>query len=109
LVEVGSEQGSIGLATYLFMYFYSFLINARTRKELRKRGPDIKEHWTYRFAVGLDIANIVFIIGGFFMSVAFYPYNYLMLMFSGALNNIVKDKGFLLDNKSGVVAKNVRK
>ncbi len=102
LVEVGSEQGGIGLITYLIMYFYSFRLNIRTRKELRKRGDAIKEHWVYRFSVGLDIANIVFIIGGFFMSVAFYPYNYLMLMFSGSLNNAVQDKDGFLENKAEV-------
>lgn len=97
LIEVGSEQGSIGLITYLMMYFYSFRLNSRTRGLLKKHGPEVKPHWTYRLAVGLDIANIVFIIGGFFMSVAFYPYNYLMLMFSGALNNIVGRKDMIFD------------
>lgn len=103
LVEVGSEQGSIGLITYLIMYFYSFRINSRTRGILRKHGPETKTHWTYRFSIGLDIANIVFIIGGFFMSVAFYPYNYLMLMFSGALNNIVGRKDMVFDKDQGAL------
>jgi putative inorganic carbon (hco3(-)) transporter len=92
LVEVGSEQGLVGLITYLAMYFYSFKLNGSSRRMMRQLKTDEGYNWKYQFSVGLDISNAVFIIGAFFMSVAFYPYNYLMLMLSGSLNNIIKSQ-----------------
>jgi len=89
LIEVGSEMGVIGLITYLFVYFYVFTLNRATRRKIITFIPNAKETWFYQFSIGLDIAQIVFIIGGFFMSVALYPYNYFMLMFAGALNNAI--------------------
>lgn len=89
LIEVSSEMGMIGFFTYMFMYFLVFKLNFNTRKLLRKQMVNIKENWIYQFSLGLDIAQVTFIIGAFFMSVALYPYTYFMLMFSGVINNIV--------------------
>jgi putative inorganic carbon (hco3(-)) transporter len=89
LIEVGSEMGTIGLITYLYVYYLVFKLNRISRRKMRNYIADTKASWAYQFSIGLDIAQIVFFVGGFFMSVALYPYNYFMLMFAGALLNSV--------------------
>jgi O-antigen ligase len=93
LIEVSSELGMIGFFTYMFMYLLVFKLNFSSRKMLKQQSTNAKESWLYQFSIGLDIAQITFIIGAFFMSVALYPYTYFMLMFSGSLNNIVTSQG----------------
>lgn len=90
LIEVSSEMGIIGFSTYMFMYFLVFKLNSSSRKHLRPYAKNINEDWLYQYSIGLDVANITYFIGAFFMSVAFYPYIYFMLMFSTVLNNIAK-------------------
>jgi putative inorganic carbon (hco3(-)) transporter len=92
MIEVLSELGIIGFIAYMYMYLLVFKLNARTRKMLRDQKVNPKEDWVYQFTIGLDVAQITFFIGAFFMSVALYPYTYFMLMFSGSLNNIVASK-----------------
>src|SRR5690606_2281723 len=83
LVEVGSEMGTFGLISYLYMYFLVFILTRSTRKEMRLQDPDCRNNWMYQLTIGLEIAQIAFFVGAFFMSVALYPYNYFMLMFAG--------------------------
>lgn len=92
LVEVGSEMGTFGLLSYLYMYFLVFILTRATRKEMRLQDPDCRNNWMYQLTIGLDIAQIAFFVGAFFMSVALYPYNYFMLMFAGAAYNVAKQK-----------------
>ncbi|HSX49484.1 MAG TPA: O-antigen ligase family protein [Cellvibrio sp.] len=84
LIEVSSENGLIGLAIYLWMYFYVFSLNRASRRLVEKLGRPELNVWA-NTAFGFNIANIVFLIGAFFMSVSLYPYIYFMLAFSFAL------------------------
>lgn len=90
LIEVSSEAGIFGLLSYLWMYFIVFKLNGNSRKLLRVSSLVPSQQWLYQFSIGLDIAQIAFIIGAFFMSVALYPYTYFMIMFSLSLNNAVQ-------------------
>jgi O-antigen ligase len=90
LIEVSSEMGMLGLVTYLWMYFIVFKLNGNSRKLLRQAAMAKEQRWLYHFSIGLDISQLLFIVGAFFMSVALYPYNYFMIMFSLSLHNAVK-------------------
>ena len=103
LIEVSSEMGIIGFITYMFMYLLVFRLNASSRKMIRAKNIDTKENWLYQFSIGLDIAQVTFLIGAFFMSVALYPYTYFMLMFSGVLNNLAR-KQYLAKEKPALAA-----
>ncbi len=89
LIEVSSEAGYLGLAAYLLMYFIVFKINKGSRRILRGSELNKQQPWLYQFSIGLDITQILFVVGAFFMSVALYPYNYFMIMFSLSLRNSV--------------------
>lgn len=84
LIEVSSENGLIGLTIYLWMYFYVFSLNRASKRLVEKLGRPEFNVWA-NTAFGFNIANIVFFIGAFFMSVSLYPYIYFMLAFSFAL------------------------
>lgn len=89
-IQVSSEMGLLGLASYLWICLIVFKINKNSRKLIRKSSKAPKEIWLYQYSIGLDIAQIVFFIGASFMSVSLYPYNYFMIMFSLSINNIIK-------------------
>lgn len=85
LVEVSSENGLIGLFIYLWMYFYVFTLNRGSQKVISKLNAPEYEIWR-NTAFGFNIAQVIFFIGAFFMSVSLYPYIYFMLAFSFVLN-----------------------
>lgn len=87
LIEVGSTMGYVGLTCYLWLIYLVYSLNRKTRKILRKEQKDISTDWMPRYSIGLDAALVAYLIGSFFMSVAFYPYLYLLLMLSQSLNN----------------------
>ncbi len=89
IIEASSEMGLLGLITYLWMYLIVFRINKRSRMLLRGSNLDKEQPWLYQFTIGLDVAQVLYIVGAFFMSVALYPYTYFMIMFSLSLRNSV--------------------
>lgn len=88
-IEVSSQMGFVGLGFYLWMCMIVFKINKKTRRLLRKHSAEKKLNWLYQFSIGLDVAQVVFLIGSFFMSVALYPYIFFMLMFSQSMYNAI--------------------
>lgn len=94
LVQIGSTMGYIGLACYLYMHALCLSLTRKARKNLQaeaEKGSALR--WTYLYSIGLDISLVTYFIGAFFMSVAFYPYIYLQLMFSQSLYNSSKSIG----------------
>lgn len=89
LVEVSSENGLIGLSIYMWMYFHIFWLN-RTSKKLLLKLDRVEFNVWRSTAFGFNIANVVFFVGAFFMSVSLYPYIYFMLAFSFVLNSLLK-------------------
>ena len=79
-IEVGSGLGYTGLACYVFMLLMCHSQNRSVRKIMIGRGGE--HQWLYRYSIGLDAALVVYVVGSCFMSVAFYPYLYLLMMFS---------------------------
>lgn len=89
-IQVSSEMGLLGLWSYLWMCLIVFKLNRGTRTMLRRSASANDHDWIYQYSIGLDIAQVVFLIGAFFISAALYPYTYFMIMFSLSMNNVVK-------------------
>jgi Lipid A core - O-antigen ligase and related enzymes len=88
-VQVGSTLGYLGLASYTYLLLLCYFFTRR----IRKMSATVylqNTPWVAPLSTGLDAAIIVYIIGSSFMSVAFYPYIYLMLMFNQSLYNAVR-------------------
>lgn len=78
-IEVLSGTGYIGLILYLYLHFLIYLNSRRYGKLVKLQNPAYSP-----FAKGLSAGLICYIVGSFFMSVAFYPYVYLMLMLTSS-------------------------
>lgn len=90
LVQVASSMGYIGLVMFLWMYWVVFSLNRQTRKLIKMHKDILSVGWIRHYSKGLDVAMVTFFVGSFFMSVAYYPYIYFMLMFSQAMKNSVE-------------------
>jgi len=95
LVQMGSTLGYPGLFVYLALHFLcvSQIRQARVKFIASKRLEEVG--WFEKFSVGYVAALITYFIGAFFMSVALYPYIFLMLMISQislncSIQNMVK-------------------
>ncbi len=86
-VEVGSTLGYPGLLVFIIIILESFRITRKLRSSLAVSNPD---HWLVHFSRGLDLAMISYLIGGQFMSVAFYPFVWIHLAFAVAACNVAK-------------------
>lgn len=89
LIQVGSSLGYTGLLCYVYMMYLCYSLNKKTRDMIRKNTNLTGINWAYKYSKGLDIALVTYFIGSFFMSIAFYPYIYLLMMFSQTLNNSI--------------------
>lgn len=82
-VEAASELGYTGLIAFLALIGATFTANAQTRRRARHLGE-----WTpfiRSMALGLDAALVGFLIGGFFVTVLYYPFFWMNLAFTAAL------------------------
>jgi len=99
-IQVGSTLGWLGFATYIGMIVFCLYANLKIRKKIKKLGVFESEIWVVPFTRGLDAAMLAYVIGSFFMSVAFYPYIYILMMLSQSVHNlVVKEKN---DNENKV-------
>lgn len=83
-IDAGAELGYTGLAIFVMMILYTFINNARTRK----LALAVDNKFIYYTAYGLDAALIGFLVSGSFVSVLYYPYFWINLSFTVALNNV---------------------
>lgn len=84
-VQAASELGYVGLFALLFLIASSFIVNAQTRKMLRK----LKERGRFlsMMSIGLDGALVGFLVSGQFVTVLYYPYLWINLAMTVALYN----------------------
>ena len=87
-VDAGAELGYTGLILFVLMIVFTFVNNYRTRKIALQ----LQDKVTYHLAHGLDAGMIGFLISGSFVSVLFYPYFWIGMAFTVALNNVVRLK-----------------
>jgi putative inorganic carbon (HCO3(-)) transporter len=84
-IEVLSQLGYTGLILFSSILAYTWVLNRRTRlllKQLGEQGRFLRE-----ISYGLDAGVIGFIVAGFFMAVAFYPFAWVQLGLAGALHS----------------------
>jgi O-antigen ligase len=87
-IEAGAELGYTGLAVFVALVVSTFLINRRTR-QWAKRRPD-GGRFAFFMAHGLDGAMVGFLVSGFFVTVLYYPFFWISLAMTVALNTAVK-------------------
>jgi len=90
-IECVSELGYAGLTVFLFLIGSTFTNNNQTRKAVLIIGPN-GNMFLYNMAHGLDAALIGYLVSGFFVTVLYYPYFWINLSMSVALNNIAKSR-----------------
>lgn len=88
-IQTGSTLGYTGLICYVTMHLICLTMTSRVRKIIREAGCKSTD-WCYKYSIGLDATLFCYAIGSFFMSVAFYPYIYFLLMFNQILLNTTK-------------------
>lgn len=90
-IECLSELGYVGLTVFVLLIYATFANNRQTRKIVLKNGLN-ENKFIYYMAHGLDAALIGYLASGFFVTVLFYPYFWINLSMTVALNNIAKSK-----------------
>lgn len=83
-IDAGAELGYTGLTLFVLMMLYVFMTNHRTRKLALL----IDNRFIYYMTHALDAGMVGFIVSGSFVSVLFYPYFWVALAFTVALNNV---------------------
>jgi putative inorganic carbon (hco3(-)) transporter len=82
-VEAVSELGYTGLAGFAVMIAATFLANLRTRRLARRLGE--RGVFLRNAAYGLDGALVGFMVSGFFISALYYPFFWINLAMTVAL------------------------
>jgi putative inorganic carbon (hco3(-)) transporter len=94
-IQCMSELGYAGLTIFVLMILFTFKNNYDTRQLAQK---DLNNKFIYYMAHSLDGALIGYLISGFFVTVLYYPYFWINLAMTVALNNISKQ--ISLENRS---------
>jgi O-antigen ligase len=87
-IQAFSELGYAGLVVFLLMILFSFVNNFSTR---RLAGRD-DNRFIYFMAHGLDAALVGFLVSGFFVTVLYYPFFWINLAMTVALNAIARSQ-----------------
>jgi putative inorganic carbon (hco3(-)) transporter len=87
-IQAVSELGYPGLTLFLMMIFSCFCNNRKTRRILQEK--QIDDSFLYGLSHGLDISLIGFIVNGFFITVLYYPFFWMLMILSVALLDTAK-------------------
>ena len=87
-IECISELGFAGLAAFLMLIYYTFKNNSDTRA----LSAGDENRFIFNMAKSLDIALISYLVTGFFVTVLYYPYFWINLGMTVALNTVAKKK-----------------
>lgn len=85
-LDAGAELGYTGLMLLVMMVIYTFVNNYRTRKLALQQN----DCFSCQLAHGLDAGMVGLLISGSFVSVLTYPYFWIAMSFTVALNNVVR-------------------
>lgn len=83
-IEAVAELGYTGLLAFLALIAGTFALNAQTRQLVS--GLPTQTRFMHHMAYGLDGALIGFLASGFFVTVLYYPYFWINLSMTVALN-----------------------
>jgi O-antigen ligase len=87
-IQCMAELGLSGLTVFLCLITATFVINNRTRK-MSRAGPSTNE-FILQMGYALDAALIGYLLSGFFVTVLYYPYFWINLSLSVALNQVAQ-------------------
>lgn len=87
-IQAASELGYPGLLLFLLMIYYCFKNQRRTRQLLKERR--INDSWLLGLSHGLDVSLVGFAVNGFFITVLYYPFFWMLLILNVALSDIVQ-------------------
>lgn len=87
-VQAVSELGYPGLFLFLTMVVCCFRNHKKTREILRERG--INDLFLKGLSHGLDICLVGFLTNGFFITVLYYPFFWMLFILSAALLDAAK-------------------
>jgi putative inorganic carbon (hco3(-)) transporter len=87
-LQAGSELGYPGLLLLLGMMAAYFVNQKKVREQLVK--SNLKESYLYGLSHGLDICMIGFMVNGFFITVLYYPFFWMLLILSTSLKKAVE-------------------
>ena len=87
-LQAGSELGYPGLLL-LFAMIAAYFVN---QKRVRERLVQLNQSRSYLYGLshGLDICMIGFIVNGFFITVLYYPFFWMLLILSASLRRAVE-------------------
>jgi len=76
--EMLGEQGFPGLGMFLLLHFTGIIRMSAVRRRYRK-STDEDEAWVAPLATALQSANLIYLLGGAFVGIAFLPFIYMIL------------------------------
>lgn len=94
-IQAMSELGYPGLILLIVMIIGCFINHKKVRQILNEK--KMTNSVLYGLSHGLDICLIGFITNGFFITVLYYPFFWMILILSVSLLNIVKNEADRLD------------
>ncbi len=87
-IECMSELGYTGLTVFVLMIIFTFVCNYKTRK-LASQAGDVNR-FLICMAHGLDGALVGYLVSGYFVTVLYYPYFWINLAMTVALNGVAR-------------------
>lgn len=82
-IQASAELGYSGLLVFVSMIIITFVVNRNTRKLAVQ-----EDSFIHKMAHGLDAALIGYLVGGFFVTVLYYPFFWINLAMTVALHNV---------------------
>ena len=95
-VQAMSELGYPGLILFIVMIIGCFMNHKKVRQILNQN--KMNNSFLYGLSSGLDICLIGFIANGFFVTVLYYPFFWMILILSASLLTIVKNTADKLED-----------
>jgi putative inorganic carbon (hco3(-)) transporter len=89
-LQAGSELGYPGLLLLLGMMAAYFVNQKKVREKLVK--SNYTKSYLYGLSHGLDICMIGFMVNGFFITVLYYPFFWMLLILSASLRKAVENR-----------------
>lgn len=86
-VQAGSELGFVGLLLEFVLIAATFVLNYRTRTIL---GATAENAFFYQLSLGLDAGMVGYLVSAQFVTVLYYPYQWIALALTVALHNSVR-------------------
>jgi O-antigen ligase len=91
-IQALSELGVAGTIPVLLLFLGCFRLNAQTRRNLVKQGPEKRRSFDHFLALGLDMALVGYLVSGAFLTVLYYPHLWVILGMSVGLHTAVTVK-----------------